>query len=89
MTDQAYATVARRTSMAGFAFLCHLALCCLTVSGFYGFEKLLHLLYGTDEPMLFDHVPLKFLFQFIDVCIVLVFGYCGIIEAYDHLRGGV
>ena len=39
MTDSAYAVALKKTSLAGFSFICHLALCTLAVSGFFPWNR--------------------------------------------------
>src|SRR5258708_21169670 len=40
-----------------------------------------------NEPLLFDRVPLKYPFQFIDLVLVLLFGYRGALEINEILKG--
>src|SRR5258708_19479455 len=40
-----------------------------------------------NEPLLFYRVPLKYPFQFIDLVLVLLFGYRGALEINEILKG--
>jgi hypothetical protein len=76
----------KRAARAAVAFVGHLFLSLVVVGGVYVMELSIRYIWGANEPLLFDRVPLKWLFQFIDVCILAVFGACGTMEAYRKLR---
>jgi hypothetical protein len=80
-------TYARKYGKVAFVFLCHLGLIALCVTGIYGLEKLFHSFWKETEPLLFDRVPLKYPFQFIDLVLVLLFGYRGAREINEILKG--
>jgi hypothetical protein len=82
-----YKTYGRKYLKVAFVFLCHLVLIALTVSGIWVLERLFHVYWQTTEPLLFDHVPLKYPFQFIDLVIILLFGYRGFREINEILKG--
>lgn len=65
---------------------CHLALILLLILMFWFAGEFISFLWGVDEPMLFDAVPFKYLFQAIDVVFILVFAYFGIMVAIRELR---
>lgn len=48
-------------------------------------EQLLHLLWVDTEPMLFDVVPIKYLFQAIDLTLIIVFLYNGALAAHREM----
>lgn len=75
-----------RAWRAAVAFGGHLFLCLLAVLGVYVLEAAIRYLWGDQEPKVFDVVPLKYLFHLIDAGIILVFGACGILEAFKKLR---
>ena len=80
LTDQ-YGKVA-------FVFILHLGLIAISILGIYGLEKLLHYLWAaSEEPLVYGRYPLKYLFQTIDVAIVVVFGVRGVLEINLMLRG--
>ena len=71
---------------AGVVFVCHLLLLVLVLGGFYGLEQLFHYFWGHDDPLLFDRVPLKYPFQFIDLVLISLFGYRAFLEMNDILK---
>jgi hypothetical protein len=75
-----------RVKRAAIVFLGHLLLCVLVVLAVFVIELLIKWLWGANEPLIFDRVPLKWLFQLIDVCILAVFGVAGTLEAFHKLR---
>ena len=82
-----YKTYGRKYLKVAFVFGCHLGLVLLSVTGIYGLEKLFHSFWADAEPLLFDRFPLKYPFQFIDLVLVLLFGYRVAIEINEILRG--
>jgi hypothetical protein len=82
-----YKTYGRKYAKVAFVFVCHLGLIALSVTGIYGLELLFHSYWKTTEPLLFDHVPLKYPFQFIDLVLILLFGYRGFREINEILTG--
>jgi hypothetical protein len=82
-----YKTYGKKYGKVAFIFLCHLGLVALCVSGIYGLEKLFHSFWNDTEPLLFDRFPLKYPFQFIDLVLVLLFGYRCVREINEILRG--
>jgi hypothetical protein len=69
---------------AAVIFSCHAALACLIVLGVWAVDELIHSL-GKGEIMLFERVPLSWLFQAIDVAMIGLFGIAGLIEAAKEL----
>ncbi len=82
-----YKTYGRKYLKVAFVFGCHLCLIGLSVSGIYGLERLFHSFWEATEPLLFDYVPLKYPFQFIDVVLILLFGYRAVLEIDEILKG--
>jgi hypothetical protein len=82
-----YRTYGKKYLKAAFVFLCHLGLIALSVTGIYGLEELIHYYWNVTEPLLFDRVPLKYPFQFIDLVLILLFGWRGALEISEILRG--
>ncbi|GEM_PF-4618027 len=72
---------------AAVFLLCHLAIAFLIVAGIYGLEKFISYLWGQHEPMMIGILPLKYLFEAIDLCIIVVFGFRGIVAALRAFRG--
>jgi hypothetical protein len=77
----------KRTIKAGFALALHTVLIGGSIVIVYGIEQLIHQLWTDTDPQLFDRVPLRWLFQAIDSAMIVVFGFCGVTEAYRILRG--
>lgn len=75
-----------RAARAAVAFFGHLFLSGLVIVGVFLVELAIKWLWGEHDPLLFDLVPLRWLFQAIDVCILGVFGASGTFEAYHKLR---
>jgi hypothetical protein len=86
MTKQ-YKTYARAYLKVAFVFGCHLGLLVAVLYGMYGLERLMHWFWAEPEPLLFDCVPLKYPFQFVDVVLVLLFGYRAACEINEILKG--
>ena len=72
---------------AAVAFVGHLALGAVLVTGIWGMELYIHYLWGEREPLLFDRVPLKYLFDTVDLAVLGVFIFWGAYEANEKLRG--
>jgi hypothetical protein len=81
-----YKSYGEKYLKAAVVFMCHLALLTLAVSGIYGLELLFHYFWGPADPLLFDRVPLKYPFQFIDLVLILLFGYRAILEMNEILQ---
>jgi hypothetical protein len=48
----------------------------------YGVEELIKYLWDVHEPLLFGRLPLAYIFHAIDLGVLSVFGYRGIMAAY-------
>ena len=66
--------------------MCHLVLIALAVTAIYGLEQLFHWYWGHSDPLLFDRVPLKYPFQFIDLVLITLFGYRAVVEMHEILK---
>jgi hypothetical protein len=82
-----YKTYAKTYLKAAFVFSCHLALVTLIILGVYGLERLMHRFWADSEPLLLDRFPLKYPFQFIDLVLILLFGYRAACEINELLKG--
>jgi hypothetical protein len=78
---------------AAVVLICHFLLAALLVLTGHGIEWLVDFIGGPSlaDPMhgpqlIFDLVPLKYLFQAIDVAMIALFGYMGLTEAYGVLK---
>jgi hypothetical protein len=82
-----YLDYSGKYAKAAFVFICHLALIVLAVGAIHALELVFHWLWADGEPLLFDRIPLKYPFQFIDLVLVLLFGYRGTLEINEILKG--
>jgi len=75
-----------RALRAAVIFICHAALACVIVVCVWVVDQLIRLL-GHDSTgmLLFGRVPLAYLFQTIDVVMIVLFGLAGAIEAAKEL----
>jgi hypothetical protein len=80
-------TLAKRALFAGLALIIHSGLIAVAIATVYGTEKWIHILWQETDPLLFDRVPYRFLFQFIDLCFIALFGGMGVRDAFHILRG--
>jgi hypothetical protein len=76
-----------RALRAAAAFIGHICLAIIIITGIWSLENYIHYLWEEREPMLFDRVPLKWLFDAVDLSILLVFAVWGTIEANRKLKG--
>jgi len=86
LVSKLYRTYARKYLKVAVVFICHLALIAICVTGLYGLEALFHQYWGQGDPLLFDRVPLKYPFQFIDLVLILLFGYRAVLEMNEILK---
>lgn len=82
-----YRSLFAKKQKVAIVFLCHLAVIALIVAGIYLLELEIHYFWSDHAPLIFGRIPLAYLFQALDVAIVLVFAYRGIREIDDILRG--
>lgn len=66
---------------AAVAVISHTAACAVVLIGIWLIEQLLHLLWGTHEPLLFDRFPIRYLFETMDGGVLVVFACAGVIAA--------
>jgi len=78
---------------AAVVLICHFVLAALLVLTGHGIEWLVDYIGGPSSAdsaqgpqLIFDLVPLKYLFQAIDVAMIALFGYMGLREAYGVLK---
>ncbi len=67
--------------------LCHTGIVSVILVGFYGVERLIHFLWGSENPMLFGSWPLAYVFHAVDLGLVLIFGYRAILAANTAFEG--
>lgn len=73
----------QKAALAGAFIIAHLMVALLFVGAIYLIEELLERL---GDPKLFDRFPLRYIFDAIDLGILAVFGFLGLIEAYFVFR---
>jgi hypothetical protein len=83
---KSYGSYGQKYLKVAWVFICHLGLIALSISGIYGLELLIHYYWGHADPLLFDRVPLRYPFQFIDLVLILLFGYRAVLEMNDILK---
>ena len=66
--------------------LVHSLLAALFIVCMFGIEKLIALLWGVQEPLLFGRVPLAYVFHAIDLGVLGVFGFRGILAASEAFK---
>jgi hypothetical protein len=70
---------------AGAILVGHTALIGLLIFGFWLVEREIQALWGSEEPILFDSVPLKYLFHALDLITIMGLGYSGFVSAWREL----
>jgi hypothetical protein len=70
-----------KAAAAAAFLLVHTFLAALFIVCVYGIEKLIADLWGVQEPLLFGRVPLAYVFHAIDLGVLAVFGFRGILAA--------
>jgi hypothetical protein len=81
------AVLAKRAALAAIVLFIHTALIAAAIATVYGTEKWIHFLWSDTDPLLFDRVPYRFLFQAIDCVFIALFGSMGVRDAFHILKG--
>lgn len=76
----------RRAARAAVVFIGHTFLGMVVVTCNWLVERYFHFLWQSHEPLLFERVPLRWLFDAVDLGVLLVFMFWGILEANQKLR---
>ena len=88
--DHPWYTPLGRGLRAGAFFVAHLAVALLIVGGIYLIQSALSYL---GNPLLFDVIPIKYVFDALDIFVVIEFVVFGTMEAYvvflEHYKGVV
>jgi hypothetical protein len=71
-----------RAVAAATFLLVHTVIATTFIVCMYGFESLIKYLWGVHEPLLFGRMPLAYVFDAIDLGVLGVFGYRGVLAAY-------
>lgn len=64
----------------------HTVLALLVLVSIYGVERFIAYLWQQREPLLLDFVPLRYLFDAIDIGVLTIFGFRGILAAYRAFK---
>jgi len=78
--------IVERTAEAAIVMLCHTFLGGVTVICMWGLQWLIEKLGNGKIVLVYDHWPLEYLFQTIDLAIALVVGAFGLWETIEVLR---
>lgn len=76
----------RGTLRASFVLLCHLVLVTVILSVIRAVEFVIHYLWGTADPLLFDSFPLRYLFHGMDLAVILNFAWYSSVSAARAFR---
>jgi hypothetical protein len=79
--------LAKRAALAATVLFIHTALIAAAIATVYGAEKWIHFLWSDTDPLLFDRVPYRFLFQAIDCVFTGLFGGMGVRDAFHIVKG--
>ena len=77
----------KRGGQAALVIVAHMVMAAVMLLSIWILERIVHLLWRSAEPQLFDSVPLNYLFQAMDVGVLTTFVVYGLIEAYRSYRG--
>ena len=77
----------KRAGLAGVALIIHTGLIGVAIGTVYVTERWIHYLWSDTDPLLFDKVPYRYLFQVLDFGFIALFGGMGVHDAY-HILGG-
>jgi hypothetical protein len=67
-----------RAFRASLAFISHGCLCAVVLTVMWGIEIYIGYLWGGHEPRLYGRVPLRWLFDTVDLCVLLWLGGWGL-----------
>jgi hypothetical protein len=70
-----------RAIAAAIFLIIHTTLAALFIICMYAVEMLIRSLWGVDNPLMFGILPLAYIFHAIDLGVLIVFGYRGILAA--------
>lgn len=84
--DEKWWAPLRRAFRAGIAFIGHLAVSLVLVGCIRALELAIRWLWGGEEPLLFERVPLQYLFHALDLAVILILIYWGTVEAFRKLK---
>jgi hypothetical protein len=77
----------KRAALAAVALIIHTALIAIAIGTVFLTERWIHYLWAETDPLLFDKVPYRYLFQLLDFGFIALFGGMGVRDAY-HILGG-
>ena len=71
---------------ASLFFACHTAIAAVILICIWALSRLFPKLWGPDDPLLFDRVPLRYLFDALDLSVIVVFGWNTVRSAIAAFR---
>lgn len=71
------ASIASRVSAAALEIAAHTIVVCIILISIFAIERLIYFLWG-DKKLLFDRIPIKYLFDLADVCTLACFLIVGL-----------
>lgn len=72
--------------MAAAVFAVHTGLAGTAIFCIWLFAQFFHSLWGTEEPLLFDVFPIRYLFDASDFGVVSAFSWFGVVSTYKTLK---
>jgi hypothetical protein len=75
------------SARAGFVFATHIALAAFIYSCMWLLERFIHL-FSSSEPMLWDYVPLRYIFDGGEALMVITIAIHGLKEVWTALESG-
>jgi hypothetical protein len=76
-----------RAGRAAIAFLGHFIIGMVLIVGIWATERMILWLWEGRDPQLYGRIPLKYLFDTLDLAVFSVFIVWGTIEAHRKLKG--
>lgn len=77
----------QKAARAGVAIIGHTLIAAVIIVCASGVERLILLMNDGHDPLIYGRLPLSYLFQTIDVAMIGVFGFFGLVEAIRIMRG--
>ena len=73
-------------ALAAATLFCHLVIAAIILFGIWALEYLFHFLWRSNDPLLFDRFPVRYLFDAMDLAVILVFIWYGVLAAARSFR---
>ena len=82
MLDSLHKAARAEVAVIGHTLIAAVLIVCAS-----GVEHLILLVNGGHDPLVYGRLPLSYLFQTIDIAMIGVFGFFGLVEAIRIMRG--